>query len=65
MSKSAWCDLTSKGNILKLHDKCPNPKRKCQKVITLTPHQYMLESGSKKANYKTILKGQKQPGINF
>ncbi len=26
MSNSAWTDLNSKGNILKLHDRCPNPK---------------------------------------
>ena len=31
MSNSAWTDLNSKGNILKLHDKCPNPKCGCQK----------------------------------
>ena len=45
-STSAWSDLNSQGNILKLHDKCPNPKCNCQKVITFTPHQYMLEGGS-------------------
>ena len=38
MSISAWTDLNSKGNILKLHDKCPNPKCGCQKIITFTPH---------------------------
>ena len=46
MSNSAGTDLNSKGNILKLHDKCPNPKCGCQKKITFTPHQYMLEGGS-------------------
>ena len=46
MSNSAGTDLNSKGNILKLHDKCPNPKCGCQKIITFTPHQYMLEGGS-------------------
>ena len=45
MSNSAWCDLNRKGNILKLHDKCLNPKCNCQMVITLTPHQNMLEGG--------------------
>ena len=43
MSSSAWCDLNSKGDILKLQDKCPNPKRNCQKIITFIPKQYMLE----------------------
>ena len=45
LSNSAWCDLNSNGNILKLHDKCPIPKCGCQKMITFTPHQYMLEVG--------------------
>ena len=39
MSNSAWFDLNSKGNILKLHNKCPNPKCNCQKMITFTTHQ--------------------------
>ena len=38
MSKSAWCDLNKKGDILKLHDKCRNPKYNCQKINTFTPH---------------------------
>ena len=49
MSNSAWCDLNSQGNILQLHDKCPNPKCKCQKIITFTPHQYMLVGESIKS----------------
>ena len=39
MSNSAWTDLNSQCNILKLHNKCPNPKCNCQKIITFTPHQ--------------------------
>ena len=39
MSKSALTELKSKGNILKLHVKCPNPNCGCQKIITFTPHQ--------------------------
>ena len=31
MSNSAWCELGSKDNILKLDDMCPNRKSKCQK----------------------------------
>ena len=31
MSNSALSDLNSKGDLLKLHDKCPNKKCKCQK----------------------------------
>ena len=57
MSNQAWTDLNSKGNILKLHDKCPNPKCGCQKIITFTPHQYMLEGGSIKSRLQKIFKG--------
>ena len=49
MSNSAWCDLNSKSNILKLHDKCHNPKCGCQKVITFTRHHNLLEGGSIKS----------------
>ena len=57
MSTSAWTDLNSQGNILKLYDKCPNPKCKCQKIITFTPHQYMLEGGSIKTKLQKNFKG--------
>ena len=57
MSNSEWCDLNGKGNILKLHDKCPNPKCKCQKIITFTRHHYMLEGGSIKSKLQKIFKG--------
>ena len=60
MSNSAWCDLNSQGNILKLHDKCPNPKCGCQKIITFTPHQYMLEGGSIKSKLQKIFRGTKK-----
>ena len=60
MSKSAWTDLNSNGNILKLCDKCPNPKCNCQKIITVTPHQYMLEGGSNKSKLQKIFKGTKK-----
>ena len=39
MSNSAWCDINSKGDILKLHDESPTPECNFQKVITFTPHQ--------------------------
>ena len=50
MSNSAWPDLSSQGKILNLHVKCPNPKCRCQKITTFTPHQFMLEGGSIKSN---------------
>ena len=72
MSNSAWTDLNSKSNILKLHDKCPNPKCGCQKIITFTPHQYMLEGGSIKSKLQKIFRGTKtawdkfiQPGLEM
>ena len=57
MSNSAWTDLNSQGNILKLHDKCPNPKSGCQNIITFTPHQYMLEGGSIQSKLQKNFKG--------
>ena len=56
MSNSAWTDLNGKGNLLKLHDKCPNPKCGCQKIITFTPHQHMLEGGSVKSELQKIFR---------
>ena len=60
MSNSAWTDLNSRGNILKLHDKCPNPKCNCQKIITFTPHQYILEGGSIRVKLQKIFRGTKK-----
>ena len=60
MSNSAWTDLNSKGYILKLHDNCPNPRCSCQKIITFTPHQYMLEGGSIKSKIQRIFRGTKK-----
>ena len=55
MSNSAWCDLNSKGDILKLHDKCA--KCNSQKLITFTARQYMLEGGSIKSKLQKIFRG--------
>ena len=65
MSNSAWCDLNTKGDILKLHDKCRNPKRNCQKTITFTPHQYMLEGGSIRSKLQKIFRGTKKAWDGF
>ena len=65
ISNSAWCDLKSKGNILELHDKCPNPKFNCQKAITFTPHQNMLERGSIKSKLQKIIRGTQTAGNKF
>ena len=44
LSISAWCDLNTTSNILKLHDNCPNVKGYCQKQVTFTPEQFQLEA---------------------
>ena len=65
MSNSAWTELNSQGNILKLHDECPNPKCGCQKIINFTPHQYMLEGGLIKSKLQKIFKGKKKAWDSF
>ena len=65
MSNSAWTDLNSQGNILKLHDKCPNLKCNCQKIITFTPHQNMLEGGSIKSKLQKQFRGTKKAWDSF
>ena len=53
MSDSAWCDLSSKGVIIELHDMCSKPKCKSQEQINFTPEQFQLEcTGFKKENKK-------------
>ena len=65
MSNSEWTDLKSKGNILKLHDKCPNPKCGCQKTIIFTPHQYMLEGGSIISKLQKTFRGTRKTWDSF
>ena len=65
MSSSVWCDLNSKGDILKLHDKCSNPNCNCQTLITFTPRQYMLEGGSIKVSLNKSIKVLKKLGTLF
>ena len=54
MLNSAWSDLNKDCNISKLHDKCPNSKFGCQKIITFTPNQYMLDGDQLKASLKNF-----------
>ena len=65
MSNSAWTDLNSKGIIFKLHEKCPNPECGCQRIITFTPHQYMLEGGSIKSKFQKNFRGTKKTWDSF
>ena len=57
--------MNSKGKILKLHDKCPNPKCNCQKIITFTPHQYMPECGSIKSKLQRLFRGTRKAWDSF
>ena len=52
--------MNNRGNILKLHDKCPNPKCGCQKIINFAPHQYLLDGGLIKRRQQKIFKGTKK-----
>ena len=63
MSNSAWCDLNSQGDTLKLHDKCAQCNS--QKLITFTPRQYMLEGGSIQNKLQRIFRGGKNAWDNF
>ena len=65
MSNSAWCDLNSKSDKLKLHDKCPIPKCGCQNIINFTPNQYMLDGGSIKSKLRKNFKGTKKAWVSF
>ena len=63
MSNSAWCDLNKNCTVLKLHDKCHNPKCNCQKQISFTSEQFQLEGNGFKNTMKNYLKGPKKCGI--
>ena len=36
MSKGVWCDFTSEGDFLELHEICYIPRCKCQKQIAFS-----------------------------
>ena len=65
MSNSAWFDLNSKSDIIKLHDLCINPKSKCQKQITFNPREFQLEGGSIEIKQNRFSEEPKLLGINF
>ena len=65
MSNSAWCDLNSKSDFLELHDKCPNPKCNCQKLITSTPKQFQLEGNGLKNTIEKTSKGTQTAANKF
>ena len=62
----AWCDLKSKEDILKLHDKCPNTRCICNKQIIFTPRQNGMEgAGLKKKDGRKELTERKRFGMIF
>ena len=63
MSKNAWCDLNSKGNLIKLHDK--SPKCTCQKLITFIPNHIKLKGGSIKSKLQKNFRGAKNTWDSF
>ena len=65
ISISAGCDLNTKGNLLKVHKFCPNPKCKCQKQITLTANQFRLEGSGFKSTNNEISKGSPKAWDSF
>ena len=55
MSNLSWCVLNNEGNLVRIHDMCPNLKCKCQKQFTLNANQFQIEgSGLKKNKEKNI-----------
>ena len=56
MSNLLWCDMKTKGNLLKIHDMSPNSKCKCQIQITFTPKHFQLDGAGFKNTMKKIFK---------
>ena len=65
MSNSAWCDLNSKGGLLKLRDHCNNPKCKCQMQISFSPRHFQLEGSCFKKTMRNIFKGTERMWNSF
>ena len=49
--------MNSKGNLLKVHDVCPNPKCRCQKQIIFTPNQKHFEKTGYEDKRRNFFKG--------
>ena len=57
ISNSAWCDLNCEGDILKLHDMCPNHTCICQKQIIFTDRQFQVAGTGFKKKLQKYFKG--------
>ena len=60
MSNSAWCDLNSKGNILKPYDKVPILNTIVKQLLLLHLMSICWKLDRLKANYKKIFRGTKK-----
>ena len=60
MQDSARCDLKSKRNILRLHDKFPNVKCNCKKQITFKPRQSQLEGSGFQNKLQKIFRASQE-----
>ena len=65
MTNSAWYDLNKDCTVLKLHDMCHNPKRNCQKQITFTPRQILLEGNGFKDTMRSFFNGSQTAWNKF
>ena len=65
MSDTAWRNLKSRGDLLKIHDKCPNNKCFCQKKIFFTPQHFQVESAGFENTKRKTFKGTEKMWQNF
>ena len=65
MSNSAWCDLNSKGDVLKLHDMCSSLKCRCQKTVSFSPREFQLEGSGFKSTMGKSFEGTEKMWKNF
>ena len=65
ISNSAWCDLNKNCTVLKLLDLCHNLECNCQKQLTFSPKQKMLEGKGFKKTRKIIFKGSQTAWNKF
>ena len=60
MSSTAWTDLNSKGDILKLHNLCGKDGCKCQRNVCFTSKQFEVEGSEFKNTMKEPLEGSQK-----
>ena len=60
MSNLSVCNLVNKGNLLKVHDFCPNPKCKGPKRLTFTLNEFQLLGAGCKNTKNKMFKGSQK-----